>query len=357
MRVLFLAGREIEYARNQVLLHALQRFADVDVIAGRKGRSLSVNSLNVARRAAPLLGKGYDLVFIGFYGHLILRLLAPLIRAPLLFDAFVSTYDTLSFDRGQFSPGSPLGRMAFWLDRANCLRADHVLLDTRSHVDYFVETFDLPRARFDAIPVGCSDDIFTPQPPPLGNDPLRVLGYSTFLPLHGMDVVLNAAAQLAGEPVEMKLIGDGPLHAQMRELAERLELANVSFAPPVSPTALASEIAAADICLGGHFSTGEKAGRVIPGKVYQMLAVGRSVIAADAPGNRELLAHDETAYFVPPGDADALAHAIHTLVYDVDLRRKLARAGHELYESYCSEAVITRRLQTIIDELLARSRL
>ncbi len=355
MRVLFLAGREIEYARNQVLLHAFQHFAHVDVIAGRKGRSLSVNGLDVARRAAPLLLRSrYDLVFIGFYGHLILRLLAPVIRAPLLFDAFVSTYDTLCFDRQLYAPGSPAGRAAFWLDRTNCLRADHVLLDTRSHVDYFVETFNLPRDRFDALPVGCSDVIFTPAPPPAENNPLRVLGYSTFLPLHGMDVILDAAAQVGDAPLIIKLIGDGPLHAQMRERAERLGLTNVTFAPPVSPTTLAQEIRTADICLGGHFSSGDKAGRVIPGKIYQMLAVGRPVIAADAPGNRELLTHGETAWFVPPGDADALAQALRALADDGDLRNRLARAGRERYERCCSEAVIARRLQTIVEDLLRR---
>lgn len=353
LRALFLAGREIEYARNQVLLHALQRFADVDVIAGHKGRSLSVNGLDVARRAAPLLlRRRYDLVFIGFYGHLILRLLTPLIRAPLLFDAFVSTYDTLCFDRQLYTPNSPAGRMAFWLDRANCLRADHVLLDTRSHVDYFVETFDLPRDRFDALPVGCSDAIFTLAPLPARNDPLRVLGYSTFLPLHGMDVILDAAAQLTDASLTIKLIGDGPLHAQMRKQAQRLALTNVTFAPPVSPTTLAREIAAADICLGGHFSSGEKAGRVIPGKIYQMLAVGRPVIAADAPGNRELLTHGETAWFVPPGDAGALAQALCVLAGDRDLRHRLARTGRALYERCCSEAVIARRLEAIVDDLL-----
>ena len=33
MRVLFLAGRERTYARNEVLLRALRRFAEVDVVA------------------------------------------------------------------------------------------------------------------------------------------------------------------------------------------------------------------------------------------------------------------------------------------------------------------------------------
>lgn len=354
MRVLFLTGRETEYARNQVLLAALQHIAEVDVVAStHKPRSLLANSIFLAARAVPLLlRKHYDLVFVGFYGHLIMRLIAPLVHCPLLFDAFVSTYDTLCFDRRLYAPDSLVGRAAFALDRSTTHQADRVLLDTESHIDYFVETFGVARAHLSAVPVGCSDSIFRPTPLPAPSDTVEVLYYATFLPLHGVDIILEAAARLQDEPIRLRLIGNGPNLAEMTALAAHLALDNVRFDQPISQTELAAAIAASDLCLGGHFYAGGKAGRVVPGKIYQMLAVGRPVIAADAPGNRELLTHNVTAFLVPPSDPDALAAAIRKLAHDAPHRQALANAGRSLYCDCCSEAVITRRIQKIIAGLV-----
>ena len=122
--------------------------------------------------------------------------------------------------------------------------------------------------------------------------------------------------------------------------------------PPVSAPLLADKIAEADICLGGHFGQSEKARRVIPGKIYQMLAVERAVIAADAPGNHELLHHLETAFLIPPADPAALANAIRTLHQDQALRTLLATQGRTLYERQCSEKVITQRLHTVVKQMV-----
>lgn len=361
MRILFLTGREITYARNEVLLRAFQRFGRVDVIATEKQpASLLTNSLRVVTAALPrLLTGAYDLVFVGFYGHIILRLLGGLIRQPLIFDAFVSTYDTLSFDRQQFTPNSLSGKAAFWLDQSTCRRADHVLLDTVQHIDYFVETFDLPRAKFTALPVGCSEAIYHPQPKPSDAQAFPagqtiVLSYTTFLPLHGMETVLHAAAQLQTAPIHFHLIGAGPLLPSMQRLAVTLGLTNLTFAPPVPPSGLAKALAAADICLGGHFGKSDKAGRVVPGKIYQMLAMAKVVVAGDTPANRALLTLGEHALLVDPSDPQALAAAILTLHDDPALRARLAAQGHQLYQAACSEAVITQRLQMVVAQMLQR---
>lgn len=355
MRVLFLAGREWSYARNEVLLRALRRFAEVDVVApATQPRSQWLSSLAVAMRALPHLRRKYDLLLVGFYGHVIVQLVRRFWRGPLLFDAFVSTYDTLCFDRRTFAPTSPPGRLAFRLDRSSCLAADHVLLDTEHHVRYFVDTFALPAARFTALPVGCSEEIYAWHPLPQPSDRLEVLSYATFLPLHGIDTTLRAAALLRDAPLHLRLIGSGPALPAMRALAQELKLDNVTFAPPVPPRQLSAAIAAADICLGGHFGPGDKAARVIPGKIYQMLAVGRPVIAADAPGNRELLHHDESAWLIPPADPEALAAALRRLAADMQLRARLAAGGHAAYNAQAGETVIGRRLRAVVERTLAQ---
>jgi glycosyltransferase involved in cell wall biosynthesis len=239
------------------------------------------------------------------------------------------------------------------MDRATCQLANHVLLDTQQHIDYFVDAFGLPAAHFTAIPVGCNDEIYTPQPlPAQTNGITHVLGYCTYLPLHGVATILRAAKQVRDLPVVFRLIGSGPLLDAMQALAAEHDLRNVTFAPPTPPVQLASEIAAADICLGGHFGVSDKAARVTPGKIYQMLAVGRAVIAADTPGNRELLHHRKSAYLVPPNDPDALAAALRTLHSDGSLRSQIAQGGRAQYVQQASESVITQQIAPVLENML-----
>lgn len=358
MKILLITGREIGYARNEVLLRAFQRFAEVDVVAVEKQpRSLLWNSILMSVKALPKLLRGnYDLIVVGFYGHFVQLLIRRLTRTPILFDAFVSNYDTLCFDRQLFAPDSLPGRAAFWLDRTTAHSATHLLLDTPRHADYFVQTFGLNAEKVSALPVGCQEHIFKPQPPHSNrNGVTQVLYYSTYLPLHGVTTVIRAAEQLRHQPICFRLIGHGPEYAAVRQLADMLHLDNITFLPPVSLPEIAAEIAVADICLGGHFGGSEKAGRVVPGKIYQMLAGGRPIIAAASPANSDLLTHGRNAWLIPGGDPPALAQAIETLHKDSALRQHLGAQGRQLYENACSEAVITEHLRKIVESTVVNA--
>ncbi len=352
MRVLFITGRELEYPRNDVLLRAFRRFSQVEVLDSRQpSKSLLMHSIRLALQMAPYLRtQTYDLVFIGFYGHLLMLPAGLLARSPVLFDAFVSTYDTLVEDRVTLRPGSPQAILAGWLDRQACRSASHVLLDTLLHIDYFVETFGLPLDKFSALPVGCNEEIFFPRPLLASHrsEQTRVLYYCSYLPLHGADTIVQAASLLQEAPLRFRLIGAGQTFDQVYQLARSLKLKNIEFLPPVPLHQLPDELAQADICLGGHFGLSAKAGRVVPGKVYQMLAMRRPMVVGDTPANRYFLRDGETALFCPPGEPQALANAILKLHEDNNLRLQLAEAGRTLYESTCSEAIITRRLQELV---------
>lgn len=350
MRVLYLSGRELSYQRNDVLLRALRRFSTVEVVGETGPGSLVLRSFRVVFKALPrLLTERYDLIVVGFYGYLLMLPVWKLARgAPVIFDAFVSNYDTLCFDRAVIAPNSLPGRLAFWLDRTSCRLAQHVLLDTSHHIDYFVQTFDLSAELFTALPVGCNEELFHPQPVRRQASSTQVLYYSTYLPLHGVETVVRAAAMLKHEPLHFRLIGTGPEYDHVYDLAQQLGLHNITFVPSVPVEMLPLEIANSDICLGGHFGTSHKAARVVPGKVYQILAMARPLIATDTPANKELLCHGESAYLCPPADPQELANGILELKNNSKLRVSLATGGRKRYLEQCSEAIITQRLNNLL---------
>jgi glycosyltransferase involved in cell wall biosynthesis len=350
MRILYLAGRELSYPRNDVILRALKQFGVVDIVGStQQPTSIIINSLYIALKAIPrLVFTKYDIVFVGFYGYLLIFPVRLFSNRPIIFDAFISNFDTLSFDRKVINPRSILGRLAFGLDRKATQLASKILLDTSLHVEFFIETFGIPREKVYALPVGCNEDIFFPQPKPKYNNVSTVLYYSSYLPLHGVETVVKAASLLQSEAIEFRLIGKGPCLKEVQQLVQDLDINNIRFESPVPLELLPFEITASDVCLGGHFGLSPKAGRVIPGKIYQILAMARPLIAGDTPANRALLTHGDNAHLSPPDDPEELATSILILHNDPLYRDRLASMGRSLYEMKCSEAIIRERLQSLI---------
>jgi hypothetical protein len=134
LKLIFACGREPSYGRNKTVLTALQACFDVISITDTQPGSLTLRICRLLPRLFQALRHPHDLVYLGFYAHPLVLFARRLTSAPIIFDAFVSTYDTLCFDRRQFSPASMPGRLAFELDRAASLSATRVVLDRKSVV-------------------------------------------------------------------------------------------------------------------------------------------------------------------------------------------------------------------------------
>lgn len=326
-RVIFVCGREVDYVRNQMIWRTIQAEFDGTLVALPHSRSLTLRQARLLPPLVRALRQPHDLVVTGFYAHPLMLAARRLTHAPILFDPFVSTYDTLVQDRGVIGPASPVAGALRRLDRAALAAADAVLADTHAHAAYYHAAFNVPWTKLHTLYLGCDTQTFHPQPrryttPGQG---LVVFTYSTYLPLHGMETIVRAAKLCEGYPIEFRLVGSrGPTYRAVRGLSESLHATNVTFAPTVPFADLPGEIAQSDVCLGGHFGPSEKAQRVIAGKTYQFIAMHKPVILADNAANRELFTPGATAHFCAPDDPDALADAIFELYQRPGLRRLLA---------------------------------
>ena len=250
-----------------------------------------------------------------FPGHHIVWLAWLLTRFPrkhLVFDAFVSAHDTLVSDRKKIHPWNPAAWMVWLLDFIDCHLADEILIDTKTHKDFFSRTFRVHPANITVVYLEAPEE-FRPDPhgKHIARHTCEVLFYGSYIPLQGIDVILKAAAtmQHQKENVRFTLVGGGQTYAQMRMLAGEWKLTNVIFKPFVPLADIPQLIYDADICLG-IFGTSDKAKRVIPHKVVECMACGATVITADTPAIREKYRDGENIHLVPPGDPHALAGKI-----------------------------------------------
>ena len=348
--VLFTCTASRDYIRNRTLVRAMRRGHRVEVAGS--------TAAGYPRRLAETLPRvltaraGFDAYLAGFLG----QPLVPLLRArglgPIILDAFVSVYDTLCLDRQTFSPRSPPGRMARWLDTRALRWARCVLTDTECAADFMAREFGVPRDKFTAVPVGVDESLFYPRPGSDGNA-AEVLYVCTYMPHHGVPVVIEAANLLREhEAITFTLVGKGPERPRAERLARRYGLTNCRFVDWIPLEDLPDRVAACQVFLGGHFNASNaKAQRVVPGKVYQGLAMAKPTIVGECEANLSWFRHGENAYAVPMSDPGALAAAIVELAGSSRLRDRLGRGGRSLHEQHFSEAAIAALLDDRIGGL------
>ncbi len=347
MHIFFACGREVSYPRNSSILQALRQLGVVSAVSADHP-SMLYRMIRTTGRILRAPIKNVDLYFIGFFGQPLVFPARLRWRGPLILDAFVSAYDTLCFDRQVVRPNSLLGRLSFYLDWVSTRLADIVVVDTRSQALYFERMFNLPSPKMRVIYVGCDDDLFKPLNVPKPQTPI-VLFYGTFLPLHGVDIIIQAANLLRSEQILFRIIGQGQEYNRVFGLAKSLDVQNIEFIPWVPLTKLPEIINQATICLGGPFGCSDKARRVITSKTFQCLSAGRPTIVGDTPANRELFTHRENVWICPTGDPHALALSIKTLLDTPTLREKLGVEGRKIILQTCGNFMTTKAVHTVIE--------
>ncbi|MCX4173464.1 MULTISPECIES: glycosyltransferase [Paraburkholderia] len=77
----------------------------------------------------------------------------------------------------------------------------------------------------------------------------------------------------------------------------------------------------------------------------EAMALGTPVLSADCPtGPRDLLEGGKAGLLVPPGDVDAMAHAIERLLKDTELRQSLVQAALRKVETFTPASANQRML-------------
>ena len=347
MTVCFFGIYDSGYARNRILMEGF-RLNGYRVIECRVDprRTQGFSKYWALYRAyRKIRHEQFSYVIVAFPGHTVVWLARLLFGRPVLFDAFVSLYDSNVFDRKKYAATSLRGRLDWLRDYVSASLADTVLMDTTAHIDYFVQMFGLPRAKFLRVPVGSDERIFHPQDTPSTRG-FTVHFHGTFIPLHGIPYIVEAARLLAAEPVRFRIVGSGQESERVHKEVARLGLSNIEFVSTVPLQELPALIASAQVCLG-IFGDTAKTGRVVPNKVFEYLAMGKPIVTADSPAIRELFAPDSPPLvLVPPADAVALADALRGLLHEPAQLRRLGEAAAHFFK-----ANLTPR--TIVGNLLA----
>lgn len=229
-------------------------------------------------------------------------------------------------------------------------RNQRVIVQNRDDRDLFIER-GLARGEHIVLIRGSGVDPerFRPLPQPPGT-PL-VLFASRLLWTKGVGEFVEAARRLRARGVDARFAIAGPLdpgnlaNVQEAELRawEEEGVAEWWGEREDMPDVMAR---AHVVCLPTYYREG------VPKVLIEAAAAGRSIVASDAPGCREIVRHGENGLLVPPRDPAALADALADLLANAGLRRSMGRRGRELFlEGFTIERVIRETLGLYSDLL------
>lgn len=229
------------------------------------------------------------------------------------------------------------------LERRTMRAADRVIVCSPGFHDYLL-AHGTDAARIETIGNWVDTNAVAPAPAPPGPGTRFLyagnLGYS-----QGFETLL-AAAELAGDGVEVEIVGDGNAAGDVRRLARGARAVTTRGPVPNEefPALLAS--AHAHVVLQRRISAGAN----LPSKIAPYLASGRPVIGSidAATPAAELLEESGGAILVEPESPEALAAAMRQLAGDAELRARLGESGRRFAVERLDRVQALERLEDAI---------
>jgi len=362
-KILYMGCYLEDYNRNFMILNGLRKNGVAIYEYNVASHSVIKNIKFFLKNFKKLISQNFDLIlfyseaYIQFY---IAKILALIMRIPLVHDIFISKLQTIYDDRKQFRkkkiPKTLFRIVLYSIDLIECTFANYIILDTYSHIKFFHEKFKVPLRKFRKVYIGAREDIFSPMKKDKLIDNKYIVGFwGTYIPLHGIDNIIKAAKLLENDKrIKFILKGKGQLYKEMRHLAEELRVNNIEYITEILPwdklRILLSQI---DIGLG-IFGEGNKPIQVIPNKIFEGIAMKIPMITSKSPAIQELFTDYENIILCERSNPESLAKAILILIDNEKLREKIRENAYEIFLKKCSIDAIGKEIHKILNNILIK---
>lgn len=160
----------------------------------------------------------------------------------------------------------------------------------------------------------------------------KIVAYTgkVYWPYSEVDLLARAAPLLAQDGIRLVVAGGRADHVRrwQQEILSR-HLDNVSFVGFVAPSEVADYQVAADVLVSYYPSGVELNDYRSPGKLFEYMASGTPIIAADYLSLREVLRNNYNSILIEPDQPEALAVAVRRLIDDPLLAARLGKQARQ----------------------------
>lgn len=187
-------------------------------------------------------------------------------------------------------------------------------------------------------------------------EPLRLLCVARLVEKKGLQHQLRiyAALQAAGLPFEARIVGDGPLRAELERLAGLLGVAaNVTFVGHIPHYEVWNQLNWADVLLhtGVIAMSGDRDG--LPNVIPEAMSIGTLVVTSPAAATTEAVTDMVTGFVAPVTSSGAWVDALRRLSRDDALAEALRREARHWVEENFDAHKNAERLLAQFDRVIA----
>lgn len=247
-------------------------------------------------------------------------LAAKVFRKKLVTEMYISIYDTYVNDQKPLNgkrvePGSKKAKDMLAKDIIALTKSDYIIHTTSHELDYWEKLFNVQRDRSRVfIAPNCNVSSLVSERKFLQDEILKICWWGTFIPLHGLDNILEALKllQKQGMPFNCTLFGvDNSLFIkyqkkiQQEQLQEQVLLRkDLNFSDGSLPKHLVSQC---DLALG-IFGNTDKALNTVPNKLIEALSMAIPTLTMSSPALTEFFSPKDLWTCSPT--PESIAHSI-----------------------------------------------
>lgn len=349
-KILYVATAHSEYWRVKSFSSLIKKNYPGSTVIVSEFDSYLLRFLEVFFRSLPhiLFQNRYDLLFLGFLSQPLFPFYRVFWRGKIFSDFLISLFDTSVVDRKKISSGSLYARLLIWLDKTSIMYSDLLIVDTPQLKQYFKKLIGV-NGVFEPIYLGANVDRFKKQKFPSKYTSIVITFHGSFIPLHGVDVIIKAAKILEKSDADfsMNIIGEGQTYADSKRLADSLSPKSLIMHGRLSQEEMNRIYSKTHIGLG-IFGSSSKVDNILTNKVFELLAMNKAVVTASTPSTRSFFKNGENAILVKKNNPVELAKKLLSALNDYRNLMNIADNGHRLFVKRGSEKYLSSRLTELI---------
>jgi glycosyltransferase involved in cell wall biosynthesis len=245
--------------------------------------------------------------------------------------------------------GGDVSKQKNWQRGVLAQRWPDLLRDTAKFVCVSAAVADIaafhgvPPAKLAILPIG----VEIPGEPPMRR-PAFHLFVGRFVEKKGIAALADAIRHLRanGDQTPLLCVGDGPLRATLETLARQVP--GITLTGWLPPDAVRARMINAISLVVPSIIAADGDAEGLPSVIPEAMAQACPVIGSNQGGIAEAIRHEQTGLLVPPGDAHALAHAMHQIATQPDQAAALGRAGYTHAAAALNARIQSARLEDVL---------
>lgn len=296
-----------------------------------------------------------DAILVLYPGHFELLaafLVRFLTQKPIIFDVYISLAEMFGDEKSIFKKNSFFYKILELYERLVYNNCDKLIVGSEEDKKYFSSKFRISKKKIDVLYIGADTDVFKKRKYLKNLKSFGVSYLGSFSPYHGVEYILEAAKLLEKEKnIQFYLVGKGQKLDSICELLETLELKNLQIVKHNRINEKIYQIFNKSHVFLGIFSNKPLVARTVPNKVFQGLAMGKTVVTSDSKAIREIDKKGEGLCLIKAIDSNSLAKTILELNRDRDLAENIALSGYKNFQNNYSPKKIGETLITIVNNI------